>query len=72
MYLVVTDAALGAVVVAPDCAEALDAVAQDVIERAAFVWRPGLEAYVKPGQDRAEAASIAMRLAALGHTVEAH
>ncbi|MGW0653265.1 hypothetical protein ACWD4T_31480 [Streptomyces umbrinus] len=69
MYLVVTDAALGAVVVAPACAEVLDDRTRAVIEGADFRWCSDIEAFTQPGQDRDVAARIALRLVQLGHDV---
>ncbi|WP_316779978.1 hypothetical protein [Streptomyces sasae] len=69
MFLVTTDAQLGAVVVAPACAEVLDDKARHAIDSAGFHWDGDIEAYTKPGQDETEAAQIAGLLFALGHAV---
>lgn len=69
MYLVTTDTQLGAVVVAPECADDLNDETRAVIEGAAFTWRPDIEAFTQPGQDRQAAARIALRLVQLGHDV---
>ncbi|MCX4430209.1 hypothetical protein [Streptomyces mirabilis] len=69
MYLVTTDAQLGAVVVAPAYADVVDDKARTAIDSAGFVWNPEIEAYTKPGQDRAEAVQIAGLLFALGYAV---
>ncbi|MGP4092040.1 hypothetical protein, partial [Streptomyces sp. KR55] len=69
MYLVTTDIQLGAVVVAPECADDLDDETRAVIEGAAFTWRPDLQAFTMPGQDREAGARIAVALAELGHGV---
>ncbi|MEU8812590.1 hypothetical protein ACN6K5_002186 [Streptomyces violaceoruber] len=69
MFLVTTDTKLGAVVVAPECADDLDDETQAVIEAAAFTWRSDIEAFTQPGQNRQEASRIALRLTQLGHDV---
>ncbi|MFI6359087.1 hypothetical protein ACIBJF_42325 [Streptomyces sp. NPDC050743] len=68
MYLVTTGTRLG-VVVAPECADDLDDETRAVIEDAAFIWLPDIEAFIQPGQDRQAAARIALRLVRLGHDV---
>ncbi|MQY40660.1 hypothetical protein SRB17_86930 [Streptomyces sp. RB17] len=69
MYLVTTDTQLGAVVVAPQCPDDLTDTARAAIEDAAFTWRPDIEAFTQPGQDRQAAARIALRIVQLGHDV---
>ncbi|MFI1177811.1 hypothetical protein [Streptomyces melanogenes] len=69
MYLVTTDTQLDAVVIAPDCPEAVDDKARTTIDNAGFTWDPDIEAYTKPGQDHAEAIRMAGLLFTLGHTV---
>jgi hypothetical protein len=69
MFLVTTDTRLDAVVVAPECAEDLTDETRAAIEGAAFTWRPDIEAFTQPGQDRQAAARIALRLVQLGHDV---
>ncbi|MBL1086868.1 hypothetical protein JK359_33725 [Streptomyces actinomycinicus] len=69
MYLVTTDTRLGAVVVAPECADDLNDETRAAIEAAAFTWQPDIEAFTQPGQDRQAAARIALRLVQLGHDV---
>lgn len=69
MFLVTTDTQLGAVVVAPECADDLDDETRAAIEGAAFTWQSDTEAFTQPGQDRQSAARMAMRLVQLGHDV---
>ncbi|GGJ69928.1 hypothetical protein GCM10010121_095710 [Streptomyces brasiliensis] len=42
------------------------------IEAAAFTWRPDIQAFTHPGQDRETGARIAALLAGLGHNVLAY
>ncbi|MCX4858287.1 hypothetical protein OG426_30670 [Streptomyces canus] len=69
MYLVTYDTRLGALVVAPEFADDLNDDTRAVIEGADFIWRPDIEAFTRPGQDRQTAAWIALRLGQLGHDV---
>ncbi|WJV51721.1 hypothetical protein [Streptomyces flavofungini] len=69
MFVVTVDTRLGAVVVAPECTDDLDDLTCTVITGAEFTWRPDLEAFTHPGEDRQAAADISLRLVVLGHDV---
>ncbi|MGW4140029.1 hypothetical protein ACWELV_24980 [Streptomyces mirabilis] len=70
MYLVTYDTRLGALVVAPECADDLNDETTALVESAGFTWRPDIEAFTQPGQqDHQKTAWITLRLGQLGHAV---
>lgn len=70
MYLVTYDSRLGALVVAPECADDLNEETTALVESAGSTWRSDIEAFTCPGQqDHQKIAWITQRIGQLGHDV---